>query len=656
MIAALLAQIVAAAVLANPAADLEMLRVTGGATPQVVAQILEQGVASLREAGEAQRTDAQRCADAFVAGEWHRAAARLVPDAGYTEEALQRFRAMRLDYPGQATSWLGYVGEARVYRQTGQLDEAAAVLEVVIDPQAAVPEAIRRVAELDRLEIELRRDPAAALVEAESHGKAAAWIEARALAALGRHEAAADAARRPAAVASAPAYDRLKLLADSGHATEAEWSAWVELLFALEMADAALDTLDTRTPKAFRGLHAQLLYDAGRRVEAADRWEQVLADTPDDDPARWFLAVSLTQAVADDPTLIPRAKAALRGAAGRESMDTARRLDALRWWAGWSTPEEVSEILAEYRALIAEDAGLRYRYLSARLALRLPPADAVEQLLAIERDAADNEALRAAAVLTRAQHGSGEPRKALSVLDEHRALLAAQPHTAAAAGRLRVRLWVAAGLLEPALDAVLASPAGYDPGVLLTLAAALVEREAGRAVDEPFPEVGRSRVTRLVNLALVQRPDDDSLTLRGAQLMMDAEAWSDAARVLHGVSPPVARLSRARALLQMGRTDEAWAALDDIDTPEASVLRAGWLIEDDQLEPAIAEARAARAASRPGSDTWWQATCELVAAQARSGQTAAAADVLRVAEVLHPLGERRDLRRRVESLRKEITP
>lgn len=644
------------AVLANPGSDLEALRVTGESAPEEVARIVEEGVASQNKTA-APRSAARRSADAFVAAEWHRAAARLVPEAGYQEEALNRFRAMRLDFPGQPTSWLGYVGEARVYRQAGQLDRALDVLAAVTDSGALVPEAIRRLAELDRLEIELLRDPAEALTQAEALGDTAAWIEARALAALGRNEDSAQAARRPAAVASAPGYDRLKLLAASDHATDAEWTAWAELLASLGISDRALAALDIRAPVATRGLHAQLLYDAGRRVAAADRWEQALAAAPDDDAARWSAAVSLTQAAGDDATLIPRAKEALLGVAERRSIGPDQRRAALRWWAVWSTPAEVAERLGEDESLIVDDAELRYRLLAARLHEGTAPEDVTEQLIAIEQDAADSDALRAAAVLTRAQQGAADPRAALAVLDEHRVLLEAQTHTASTAAQLRIQLWVAAGLIEPALDAVLASPPGvYAPDVLIELAEALVEREAGRPGDQGFTEAGRSRITRLVFEALVQRPGDSALTRRGAGLLMDAEAWSDAARLLDGADAPAARLLRARALLQMNQTEEAWAALEALDTPEASVLRAVWLIAEEKFADAIAEARAARSASRAGSDTWWRATCELVAAQTRSGQTAAAADVLRVAEVLHPVGERRDLRRRVESLRKEISP
>lgn len=652
-----LAHILFCCVLANPGADLERLRVSGHATPERVAAVIQEGLASQVDGGAVDtRSEAQRCADAFVAGEWCRVAARLVPEADYGEQALGRFRAMRLDFPKQPTSWLGYVGEARVYRQRGDLEKAAELLNTVVNPEAPVPAAVRDVAHLDRLEIDLLRDPAVALARSEERGEEAAWVRARALSALGRDADAAAAAREPGAVSRAPAYDRLQLLAESGHANDAEWSAWVELLVGLNLNAQALTALDARTPTADRGRYATLLYHAGRRAEAADQWEAVLADAPADRAAQWYAAVSLTQAAAEQPGLIPRAQSALLRVAENQATEATRRRDALRWWTQWAEPAEKAEVLIGYRDLIAEDIGLRYRLLAAQLELEEPPGDTVAELLMIERGATGDDGLRAAAVLTRTQQMRDNPRAALAVLEEHGELLAAHPHTAEPARRLRVRLWIKAGVLDPALDAVSASPEAHEPTALLELAEALVQREAGRGPGETFSDTGRARVTRLVSTAVAKRPDDDVLTLRGTRLLMAAEAWSDVSGLLRGVETPEGRLLQARALLRQDRVDEAWAALEGLDTPAVSVLRSGWLLDQGRAEDAITPARTARAASEPGSDLWWEATCALVAAQLRSGRAAAASDVLRVAEVLHPVGTRAALRRRVETLREELSP
>ena len=653
--AALLAFILSG-VLASPLAELEALRCAERASLQEVAGIVERGLAS--QAGGADRSEAQRCADAFREAEWHRVAASLVDGAAgtaYSDEAVRRFSALRLDFPRQPASWLGYIGEARVYRQSARLDEAWAVLAAVIDAETAAPAAVRTMAQTERLEVELLRDPAAALAGAQALGKPAGWVEARSLLALGRTEAAAAAARRPEIAAQCSVFDRLRLLADSGHATDAEWARWAELWAGAGRNDRALDLLGTREPAAARGLHARLLYEAGRWSEAADRWGAELAAASDNDEVRWRLAVCLARGAADEPDLIPRARAGLLALADRDTMSAERRLDALRWWAPFATPEQVAKVLGDRRALLGDDPDLRYRLLSAELAQGAAGPEVLRELAAIESLAADDPALRAAAVLTYAGQIAGDPGEALAMLTTHRDLLTGQSHTAARAEQLRVRLWVEAGLLEPALDAALDRPGGDEPEVLLLLARALVQRGEGREAGEPFPPALRTQLVRLVNQALTQRPDDESLILSGARVLVASEAWSDAAGMLRTLSSEPARLLRAQALLEMGRREDAWEAAEGMQTPEALALRARWLFAEGQADAAITEARAARAASRAGVATWWEATCVLVGALHHSGQARAAADVLRVAEVLHPVDTRSTLRRRIETLRNEVT-
>ena len=619
-----------AGVLAGPGAELERLRLSHDASSARVAQVLEQALAV---PANAERSDAERCRDAFAAGEWLRAAARLVPDAGYEAEALRRFRALRLDHPDQPGSWLGYIGEARVHRDAGRFAEAQSVLDAVLNAGDTVAPPVRRLAEREGLEVLLRTDPAAAVERARAED--APWIRARALAALGRPAAAVEAAGLAKSVQAAPTYDRLALIAQHGELTDAERGAWAGLLVGLARPTEALAVLDAHVPPGSRRLYAGLLYDARRPGDAAAVWDALARDDPDD--AR---AVGAAAALAEH---LPAAAgiAALRRAV-ESGLDDDRRTAALRGWVSRLEPAAVGAVLRGHPDLVEADPWLRYQRVVAGSAS--PPADLEELSWIVEH--AQDPALVTAAVLLRAERLRAAPRDALAWLEANWAAVA----DVSAAQRLRVQLWTDAGITDPAVDAVLADPAGHDAATLLRLAHVLADRYAAAA----DPAV-RTRVVRLAAEAVRRAPGEGDATLAAGKALLRVEAWSDAARMLEGLDMAAARLGLARALLALGRDDEAHRQLDGLKVPEADALRASWALAGGDAAVALTSARAARSSAPPGGNAWWDATCTFVEAQIALGHVPAAAEVLRVSNVLYPAAQRSaTLRRRVVRLQDEL--
>ena len=629
LLAAALASLAAWPASADPAAELRRLDRSGGATPAAVAAALDEGLAGLEDA-PAGRPPAERAAEAYAAAEWFRLAAGLDPDAGHAEEALQRFRALRLDFRSEPTGWLGYLGEARVLRETGRPGEAMEVLATLRNA-GGVPDAVRALAEREALEVTLATDPEAAYERASAAGES--WVAARAAAALDKPGDAAAAARR--AEGDAPEFERLALLHATGEATAAERAARARQLVGVGRTEEALTLLDAE-PEADPALRARLLTEAGRWAEAAAAWEAAGGEE-----APWLAAVCRVKAEAAGGGGDPAATRAALDAALASGLPDDRRGLALTWWADRSEPAAVAQRLAEEPGLVAADPGLRYRLLAARLATEDVPPDAAETLAEV-RDAAGEGlgSLAAAAALTRARLlGADDARAGLNALDADAALLAAEPATAEAAARLRVDLGVAAGLVDAASEAVAANPDAASPAATITLAEALAERgDAAGAV-------------RLAASAVAREPGDDALAERAAAVAASVDAWADAARLADAVDTPGAQALRARALLELGRKGEAEELVDGLTGPEAARIRAAFALRGGRPAEAAGEARAARAAAAPGDPGWWEATLLLAEALRSGGDAAGVADLLRVAAVLHPPPDRGTLRARVDAAR-----
>lgn len=654
----LLALLLTLIALANPSAELDALRRSGDAEAARVAEALDAGLAELT--GESRP---QQCMDAFLAGELYRKADALAPGLGYDEEALGRFRAMRVEFLDLTAGQLGYIGEARVYRQKGDPEEALKAIAPLMDARDDAK--IRRLAQLEALESQLLIDPKRAIAESGELGDAAAdWVRARAYAATGQADKALGYARSESAAAAAPAFDRLALIASLDGLTDDERAAWAQALTAAGRLDEALAVLDEDAPPGSEPLHARLLHQAGRLEEAVDAWRTAI-DNGAGLSAELAYAACL-EALAEESTgdeavgIRKQAIGVYRSLAESDADEPLRR-DALRRWFYLSGPDAVRDLIDSQSALISTDPYLRFARARV-LKDALDPGELSAELRSVIAEAQD-PSLRASAVLMAAQH-EPDRRAALASLTDHWGLLMSRATTAEAAQRYRVALWVELGMIDVAAAQMLAAPgipgdlgnpgdpgdAGAQPAEsLLLVASALSQRYTDGVAGDAQP-----RVMRLAGAAIAQAPEDEGVALAAAELMLRVGARADAVRVLSSISNPDAAPVLAQALRGMGRLEEALGELEGNDTPAAAIERGLCLIELDRPDEALDEARAARGGVSAGGDTWWRATLVLARAHLAMDDAAAAADVLRVSEALYPLAGRVWLRNELETLKKEL--
>jgi predicted Zn-dependent protease len=108
----------------------------------------------------------------------------------------------------------------------------------------------------------------------------------------------------------------------------------------------------------------------------------------------------------------------------------------------------------------------------------------------------------------------------------------------------------------------------------------------------------------------------------------------------------------AQALQAQGKNADAAKQLDDLAAkfPKSvamHVVRGRYQLSMKQPEQAADSFRAARKLAKEGSADWCEATLDLSSALQSQGQTAAAADILRVARALHPAFGNDELRARL---------
>ena len=634
------AALLVAMLLADPAAELGRLRYATDPTPQRVAELLDAALAELD--GEMR---AQRCRDAFRAGELYRSAAAIVPDSDYADQALRSFREMRVDYHDMVAGQLGYIGEARVHRQNGDADEALAVLLPLLDEDESIDERIRRLAQLEEIEVTLMTDPEAAIPKAKALGHDAQWTLARAYAKKGTRYGALKHARDPKTVATAPPFERLQLIAELEALDDDERIEWATLLAGLDRRQEALAVLDEHAPPEAARLYALLLQDADRPIDAVVQWRRVI-ETSTDPQDRLSYAGALTAAGSGNLTLLDDAIGVYRGVVNSDAPVALRR-DALRRWVYLLDPSRARAALEANPSLIDGDPYLRYAMVVARQEDG-DPEELAAELEAIEHAAEDDE-LRAASVLLRAQIADA-PRDGLRILDDHRELLGCHSSTAAGAEQLRVALWLKLGMIDASADQMLSDPQRHSSGALLAVADAV----ADRYLDGIGGEQTRTQVLRLAGAAMARSPSDETVAHDAARILLRIGAYADAERVLVSLPGPETALLRAQALRGLERPDAALHALSDLSTPEAELLRGMCVLDLGRPEEALGPIRAARGSTVPGSDAWWEATLMLGRAQMALGHRDAASSVLRVAETLHPIGGRTALRRQLDALKQEL--
>lgn len=388
-------------------AELERLQHAAKPDPQVVASVLKEGLAAADELAE-QKIDAEEettpppraralkemanrtreCQIAILRGELHRAAAAALPAehpqrGEWTKQAITIFRTLRVEYRVVPVSLMGYIGESKVQRLTGDLKAAGqALVPALRTPQrlgdTAMAELLR-IARLESLEVRLREEPVGAEIEAQQWLRSSEWKEdtvwpARIKWVLARAWTARYAARqagstRPAdddarmllteivnllrdsgVAAVAPRYERLEMLIGLGAGlsdkpiTAGELAAWAGVLWEAGREEEALLSYEKAAAGTGPSLdpdglytYAILLRKAGRYVQAADGCDRLLAQASVDHPRRaaalQLRALVLLDAMAaqTEPAaaLRDRAVAALRAIVESE-LPIALRQDALR--------------------------------------------------------------------------------------------------------------------------------------------------------------------------------------------------------------------------------------------------------------------------------------------------------------------------------------
>ncbi len=621
---------------ANPSADLERLALSGNADPGTVAQTLDAGLAEL--SGQARP---QRCMDAFLAGELYRHAAAAAPDQGYQQKAFDTFRAMRVDYMDLPTGALGYIGEARVHLQNGDPEQALASLTPLLNSPGVTR--IKRLAEIESLEALLVIEPGRAISLARQLGEPAHWFLARALASQEDHEKALELARSEPVIATAPNYQRLQLIADLDALDDTERSAWAQALVQAGRNDEALAVLREHAPVESISLYATLLQQSGDKQAAAAQWHEAIQNGAGPG-AQLAYAACLASTAEEDPAQKPAALEAFRQLIESDVDDDMRR-EALRRWVYLKGSGGVGDMLTAHQTLMGTDPYLRY----ARVVGLQEAADTESLISELNQIAAETQdpVLRASAILLHAQINP-DPREALTMIEDHWGELAAQPALAEPARHRRVGLWLELGMIDHAVDQVLAD-ADAHPTELLRVAEALADRYADGITGST-----QARVLLLTSAAITSATDDQAAALDAAKLLLRVDARADAVKVLNSLTFAEAKTVLARALREMDRPQEALDALRDLETPEAALQRGLTLLDMDQTDRALIAIRAARRAARAGSDFWWDATFALVSIQVQMNDRQAAEEVLRVAEALYPVNTRPQLRAKLQAVKKEF--
>lgn len=596
---------------------------------------LEEGLAQLNDA--ATRND--QCLREYYSGELYRLAAALDPDNDYADEAMARFREMRIEFLDLGAGPLGYLGEARVLRQQGKPAEAIAALKPLLDNKANPR--LQRAAELEAMEAILQTDPVNAAEQARSFGEGAEWVLARAYAATDRREEALSLVRDEAALSGVSVYDRLELIAGLDALTDEERLEWAGLLAALGRSEEALDALDHGQSLPPSALHAALLTQADRHADAVEQWRRVMHE--DADPQAMFAMAQSLEAISRPDEAV----AAYRQVVESDAPAELRR-GALSSLANLLGPRDSLAVLQAHRELVGSDPYLRYLLASSKWANGITEG-LTDEADEIARDA-DSDELRAAARLLQAQ-AQPDARAAMQVLDAHSALLEATPAIAAQVYALRVRNWVELGRIDSAADAMLAEPQRYPPRELLTVADALTARYE----ESPDPAL-RERVLRLCDGAIGRSGNDVDPAAGAVELMLRIGAYNDALRVAKAMDTPDGALLTARALLKLDQPAEALAQLENLTTAQATLIRGQCELAMGQPQRAVDAFRDARRDAVVDSENWWQATFALCRAQLALDQRDAAAAVLRVAEAMHPLDDRPKLRQQFESLQSELQP
>jgi hypothetical protein len=465
------------------------------------------------------------------------------------QQALDGYKALRVEYRDLAVGRLGYAGEARVHRAAGDLAQADAALAPVIgdlhdrrlaqQSPAVLP--VQRVLWLERVETALARNlgdgealaakvrQSPVLADASPADQAALqWltVQARARATLGQPgrggtEKLAAELRNAELAKFVPDPQRLGLLArlsrDGGVALlPTEQLQLARIQAAAGMPDAAATAYaaipaDQLTPQDSRA-YGLLLYSLGRHATAAEVLARALSQVRPENGDRVRLLQAYAAArlqVARDPKADAAARTAAIDAMGqlaRATTDPAVRRDALRSWAYLNeqagTFDPASDVLAAGKSDVDNDPYLyvltaqsRWRAAQARRSRGdAPSAETLASGKTISSDLqrllpkAEPE-LAPALVLLMAQIAAGTPdagpKVALDLLRRHEPLLKADAPSAPQLAALKLELLMELGLTDEAESVAARLAPEALPATTSLQLAGMLARRYGQSADVP---------------------------------------------------------------------------------------------------------------------------------------------------------------------------
>jgi hypothetical protein len=374
------------------------------------------------------------------------------------------------------------------------------------------------------------------------------------------------------------------------------------------------------------------------------------------------------------PELIDSLLSALQAAVESPLPEPTRR-DALRQWVAVVARSgdfgPCVDLLDRHESLLGGEAYLLYaraagnwRRLKDRPADAQDPPAAEQAAKAAARaraaaaqarkdglaDLSARSALLEATVL--AWPPAGKTKEALKVLEDSAELLKQDPATAGPSAWLKVELMMDLGLTEEAVKLLAALPEGTARGkgeLLVRLAEAQAQRysDAGarrQVVELCHAALGASASGQEATYAALARRAAAAMLKVGAAV--DAQELLGRALALQAVKDDPAAcldcsLMLGQALQQAGKLDQARRHYKDLaesrpDSPEVHMAAGRLEMQARQGDLAVDAFRRSRRLCREGTAAWCSATLALAEALAADGHAAAAAEILRVSQALHP--------------------
>lgn len=514
----------------------------------------------------------------------------------YIEQGVQAFREVRIEFPDLLLGMLGYIGESKTHRLAGNLTAAHDALTIPLQfpPHSPNPEIrrVRRLAQMELLELTLLDDPAKAIVAAEKWRKSPSlrkesiwqgrcdWLLARAYATEGSPKSISKAltlTRSKEAKKVASNFERLELLAaldkasDNTAMTNDELLQWADILAAAGREDAIEYYLRAKKDSARpigtdRLLTLIRLYGQQKNLQGvADITEEFLTSAPVKHKLRTAVMQLRAEALMSlyrDKSVTPDIRNKLLSQLLESLMEVVTsdaspevKRGALQEWVALSQAflplAERIKMMEKFSDLVKNDPWLLYTQAACKwlLLCQNPSAEVNKQKhtkiiselqdsrkLATDTNTSD---IAARSVLLEARillaKPIDDPHTALRILNDNAKLLTSD-NDKAVAEQIRLSALVQLGMVDEAVrlleksDNKTSSP---HTETLLKLSEALGQRYT--SLTEKEKPVLRKQVVSLCSKALASTAGNDRsyhlAALRIAKVMLSVQAGPDAERL-----------------------------------------------------------------------------------------------------------------------------